>query len=181
MPDRAVEPRWLYGPRVAALRNQATHHTGAPPAPGPHSSARTRRQAPKTSGRTLLEDTGQECGERWDPGLWEADTQDWSQGRHLTLLEASWGSVASRRARNCLSCSAGWRPTRVSETGFGEPGDPLVLVRQVQGLCTDLLIQPEETQVSRNRGAGGAAEPATTRPGSWPGRTLAARGSGGPA
>ena len=47
----------------------------------------------------------------------------------------------------------------VSETGFGEPGDPLVLVRQVQGLCTDLLIQPEETQVGRNRGAGGAAEP----------------------
>ena len=42
----------------------------------------------------------------------------------------------------------------VSETGFGEPGDPLVLVRQVQGLCTDLLIQPEETQVGRNRGAG---------------------------
>ena len=28
-----------------------------------------------------------------------------------------------------------------------------------QGLCTDLLIQPEETQVGRNRGAGGAAEP----------------------
>ena len=47
----------------------------------------------------------------------------------------------------------------VSETGFGEPGDPLVLDRQVQGLCTDLLIQPEETQVGRNRGAGGAAEP----------------------
>ena len=42
----------------------------------------------------------------------------------------------------------------VSETGFGEPGDPLVLVRQVQGLCTDLLVQPEETQVGRNRGAG---------------------------
>jgi len=36
-----------------------------------------------------------------------------SGGRHLTLLEASWGSVAPRRARNCLSCSAGsWRPTR---------------------------------------------------------------------
>ena len=47
----------------------------------------------------------------------------------------------------------------VSETGFGEPGDPLVLVRQVQGLCTDLLIQTEETQVGRNRGARGAAEP----------------------
>ncbi len=47
----------------------------------------------------------------------------------------------------------------VSETGFGEPGDPLVLVRQVQGLCTDLLIQPEETQVGRNRGAGRAGEP----------------------
>ena len=41
----------------------------------------------------------------------------------------------------------------------GEPGDPLVPVRQGQGLCTDLLIQPEETQVGRNRGAGGAAEP----------------------
>ena len=37
-------------PRVAVLRNQAPHHTGAPPAPGPSSSARTRRQAPKTSG-----------------------------------------------------------------------------------------------------------------------------------
>jgi len=85
--------------------------------------------------------------------------QDWSRGRHLTLLEASLGSVASRRARICLSCSAGWRPTRVSETGFGEPGDPLVLVRQVQGLCTDLPIQPEETQVGRNRGAGRAGEP----------------------
>jgi len=47
----------------------------------------------------------------------------------------------------------------VSETGFGEPGDPLVLDRQVQGLCADLLFQPEETQVGRNRGAGGAAEP----------------------
>ena len=47
----------------------------------------------------------------------------------------------------------------VSETGFGESGNPLVLDRQVQGLCTDLLIQPEETQVGRNRGAGGAAEP----------------------
>ncbi len=47
----------------------------------------------------------------------------------------------------------------VSETGFGEPGDPLVLVRQVQGLCTDLLIQPEETPVGRNRGAGRAGEP----------------------
>ncbi len=32
----------------------------------------------------------------------------------------------------------------VSETGFGEPGTPLVLDRQVQGLCTDLLVQPEE-------------------------------------
>ncbi len=40
----------------------------------------------------------------------------------------------------------------------GEPGDPLVPVRQGQGLCTDLLIQPEETQVGRNRGAGGAGE-----------------------
>ena len=46
----------------------------------------------------------------------------------------------------------------VSETGFGEPGDPLVPIRQVQGLCSDLLVQPEETQVGRNRGAGGAAE-----------------------
>ena len=42
----------------------------------------------------------------------------------------------------------------VSEKGFGEPGDPLVLDRQVQGLCTDFLVQPEETQVGRNRGAG---------------------------
>ena len=49
------EPRRLYGPRVAALRNQAPHHTGAPPASGPHSSARTRRQAPKISGKTTLE------------------------------------------------------------------------------------------------------------------------------
>ena len=37
-PDRAVEPRRLYGTRVAALRNQATHPTGAPPVPVPHSS-----------------------------------------------------------------------------------------------------------------------------------------------
>ena len=54
MPDRAVEPHRLYGPRVAALRNQATYHTGDPPAPGPHSSARTRRQAPKIAGKKLL-------------------------------------------------------------------------------------------------------------------------------
>jgi hypothetical protein len=57
MPDRAVEPRGLYGPRVAALKNQATHPTGAPPAPVPHSSARTRRQAPENLdhyGRKLL-------------------------------------------------------------------------------------------------------------------------------
>ena len=46
----------------------------------------------------------------------------------------------------------------VSETGFGEPGDPLVPIRQVQGLCTDLLFQPEETQVGRNPGAGRAGE-----------------------
>ena len=48
--DRAVEPRGLYGPRVAELRNQAPTHTGAPPAQVPHSSAQTRHQAPKTAG-----------------------------------------------------------------------------------------------------------------------------------
>ena len=52
-PDRAVEPCRLYGPWVAVLRNKATHHAGAHPAPGPHSSVRTRRQAPKISGKTL--------------------------------------------------------------------------------------------------------------------------------
>ena len=45
MPDQAVKPRGLYGPWVVARRNQATHPTAARPAPGPHSFARTRRQA----------------------------------------------------------------------------------------------------------------------------------------
>jgi hypothetical protein len=53
MVDRVVEPRRLYGAPEAALRNQARHHTGAPPAPGPHSSARTRREAPEIYEKTL--------------------------------------------------------------------------------------------------------------------------------
>ncbi len=70
-----------------------------------------------------------------------------------------------------------------TETGFGEPGepgDPLVPVRQGQGLCTDLLIQPEETQRPKPW-CGGCRRVALIRPESPPARNPATPCSGGPA
>ena len=71
----------------------------------------------KDFGLILKKGCGVSAGGVRDHGLFCGNPQDWSRGRHLTLLEASWGSVASKRARNCLSCSAGWRPTRCLRRG----------------------------------------------------------------
>ena len=61
MPERAVEPRRLYGPRVAALRNQATRHTGA--APGNGTLVDLRPGAPADKSVPLADEDVQEIVE----------------------------------------------------------------------------------------------------------------------